>query len=136
MTVLVVGSVALDNVRTPFGEVTEALGGSCAYASTSASYFADVAIAAVVGSDFSADHFALFKQRGIDTSAIQVIDGGHTFRWRGFYQYDMSQAHTLETRLNVFADFKPVIPDSLRNAPFVMLGNIDPDLQLEVMDQV
>jgi len=136
MAVLVVGSVALDNVRTPFGEVKEALGGSCSYASTSASYFSDVAIVGVVGGDFSQEHVALLKKRGIDTSGLEVDQSGHTFRWRGYYEYDMNQAHTLETALNVFAKFSPKIPDSLRKQPFVMLGNIDPDLQLQVLDQM
>lgn len=136
MSVLVVGSVALDNVRTPFGEVKEALGGSCAYASTSASYFSDVAIVGVVGGDFSAEHTALLKRRGIDTRGLEVDPEGTTFRWRGYYEYDMNQAHTLETALNVFASFRPKIPAELRKQPFVMLGNIDPDLQFEVLDQL
>lgn len=136
MTVLVVGSLALDHVRTPFGEVKEALGGSCSYASVSASYFADVALVGVVGHDFPQDHVDLFNSRGIDTHGMEVDPSGQTFRWSGYYEYDMNQAHTLETALNVFASFRPRIPDTLRQAPFVMLGNIDPDLQLEVLDQM
>lgn len=136
MTVLVVGSLALDNVRTPFGEVKDALGGSCSYASVSASYFADVALVGVVGEDFPKENIELFRSRGIDTSGVEMDPTGHTFRWRGYYEYDMNQAHTLETALNVFASFRPKIPDSLREAPFVMLGNIDPDLQLEVLEQM
>lgn len=136
MSVLVVGSVALDDVRTPFGEVNDALGGSCSYASTSASYYSDVAIVGVVGEDFPKEHLKLFSKRKINTTGLQVKEGGKTFRWRGFYEYDMSQAHTLETRLNVFAEFCPVIPESLRESKFVLLGNIDPDLQLEVLEQV
>lgn len=136
MSVLVVGSVALDHVRTPFGEVKNALGGSCSYASTSASYFSDVAIAAVVGGDFPQEHRRMFGRRKIDLAAMQTIPDGKTFLWRGYYEYDMNQAHTLETRLNVFANFRPQIPDKLRAMPFVMLGNIDPDLQLEVLLQL
>ncbi|MGI8908353.1 MAG: PfkB family carbohydrate kinase [Candidatus Sumerlaeaceae bacterium] len=136
MSVLVVGSVALDNVRTPFGEVKEALGGSCAYAATSASYFADVAVVGVVGGDFPPEHFQLLQSRGIDTDGLEVDANGSTFRWRGYYEYDMNQAHTLETALNVFAKFQPKVPDSLRKHPYVMLGNIDPELQLEVLAQM
>ncbi|AXA36531.1 Ribokinase [Candidatus Sumerlaea chitinivorans] len=136
MSLVIVGSVALDNVRTPFGEVVEALGGSCAYASVSASYFARPAIVAVVGGDFPAEYRRLLERHRIDLSGLQTKPDGKTFRWRGYYQYDMNQAHTLETRLNVFADFHPVIPDALRKNPFVLLGNIDPDLQLEVLEQL
>jgi sugar/nucleoside kinase (ribokinase family) len=136
MSVLVVGSVALDNVRTPFGEVKEALGGSCAYASTAASYFADVAIVGIIGGDFPREHVKLLQSRGIETSGLEVDASGQTFRWRGYYEYDMNQAHTLQTALNVFAKFRPKIPDTLRKQPFVMLGNIDPELQLEVLEQM
>ena len=136
MTVLVVGSVALDNVRTPFGQVTDALGGSCAYASVSASSFAPTALVGVVGKDFPQEHHKLFDRHGIDTSGLEVDAGGRTFRWRGYYEYDMNQAHTLETQLNVFAEFRPKIPANLRKSPFLLLGNIDPDLQLEVLKQM
>jgi sugar/nucleoside kinase (ribokinase family) len=133
---LIVGSVALDNVRTPFGEVVEALGGSCSYASVSASYFTKPAIIAVVGGDFPQKYRSLLEKHRIDLSGLQVIPEGKTFRWRGYYEYDMNQAHTLETRLNVFGDFHPVIPPQLRKASYVLLGNIDPDLQYEVLDQL
>lgn len=136
MSVLVVGSVALDDVRTPFGEVKKALGGSCSYASTSASYFSDVAIAGVVGGDFPKEHLDLFSRRKIDTKALQIVKNGKTFHWSGYYEYDMNQAHTTNTALNVFADFKPQIPAQMRDMPFVMLGNIDPDLQFEVLQQI
>lgn len=135
-SVLVVGSVALDNVRTPFGEVKEALGGSCAYASVSASYFSDVEIVGVVGGDFPKEHLKMFQKRKIGTDGVEIAKKGKTFRWRGYYEYDMNQAHTLETALNVFAEFTPKIPEHLRRSPFVMLGNIDPDLQYEVLDQM
>ncbi len=136
MSVLVVGSLALDTVRTPFGTVTDALGGSCAYASVSASHFAPVSIAGVVGGDFPKDHMKLFARRHIDTKGVEVDQSGRTFRWRGYYEYDMNQAHTLETQLNVFAAFKPKIPPPLDRSPFVMLGNIDPDLQLDVLERI
>lgn len=134
--VLVVGSVALDHVKTPWGVVKDALGGSCCYASTSAAYFTSVGIVGVVGSDFPAEGHAHLKKHKINTDGLQIDKSGKTFRWKGFYEYDMNQAHTLETHLNVFAHFQPTIPDSLRSCPFALLGNIDPDLQLEVLKQM
>ncbi len=136
MSVLVVGSLALDNVRTPFGEVDGALGGSCSYVSTAISYFADPSIVGVVGSDFPQEHIDLFKRRGINTAGLEIDSTGDTFRWTGYYEYDMNQAHTLDTALNVFADFKPKVPADLAKCKYLMLGNIDPELQLEVLDQV
>jgi len=136
MSVLVVGSLALDNVRTPFGEVNGALGGSCSYVSTAISYFADPSIVGVVGNDFPNEHIELFKRRGINTAGLTTNSEGDTFRWTGYYEYDMNQAHTLDTALNVFADFKPVIPTELRQCRHLMLGNIDPELQLQVLDQM
>jgi len=133
---LIVGSVALDNVRTPFGEVTEALGGSCAYASVSASFFTRPAIVAVIGGDFPPKYRQFLEKHRIDLSGLQVVPKGKTFRWRGYYEYDMNQARTLETRLNVFADFRPEIPPALRKVPYVLLGNIDPDLQYAVLEQL
>ncbi|MBI5599624.1 MAG: sugar kinase [Deltaproteobacteria bacterium] len=135
MNMLAVGSVAFDSVETPFGHADSVLGGSATYFSTSASYFADVGVVAVVGEDFSDEHIAMLNLRGIDTRGIKKVPG-KTFRWKGRYDYDLNQAHTIETHLNVFSEFKPVIPDDYRLAPFVFLANIDPDLQMEVLDQV
>src|SRR5690606_18921531 len=136
MSVLVVGSVALDNVRTPFGEVENALGGSCSYVSTAISYFSQPSIVGVVGKDFPEEHIDLFKRRGINTTGLERDNSGETFKWRGYYEYDMNQAHTLETALNVFATFNPVVPDELKKSRCVMLGNLDPEIQLKVLDQV
>ncbi|MCX7017422.1 MAG: PfkB family carbohydrate kinase [Candidatus Sumerlaeota bacterium] len=136
MSILMVGSVALDDVRTPFGEVKDALGGSCSYASISASHFSDVAIVGVIGDDFPRRRLDLFRRHDIDLSGLQRIKGGRTFHWSGYYEHDMNQAHTLNTALNVFAEFRPAIPEKLRESEFVLLGNIDPDLQLEVLEQV
>ena len=136
MSVLVVGSVALDNVKTPFGEVTDAQGGSCSYASVSASYFAPTAVVGVVGGDYPKSHLNLLRKRGVDTSGLQVVREGKTFRWAGYYEFDMNQAFTTDTQLNVFADFRPQIPPALCDAQFVLLGNIDPELQLEVLERV
>jgi len=133
--ILVVGSVALDSVRTPFGAAEEALGGSASYFSISASHFAKVAIIAVVGEDFPSEHRELFESRGIDCRGLEIASG-RTFRWRGEYSAELGHAHTLETQLNVFSSFHPRLDDGQRGAPFVFLANIDPDLQLEVLRQV
>ena len=133
--ILVVGSVALDSIRTPYGEVTDALGGSASYFSCSASHFAPVSVVAVVGKDFPDAHRETFATRDIDLSGLEAAEG-RTFRWRGEYMAELGHAHTLETQLNVFADFHPKLPESHRRIPYVFLANIDPDLQLEVLSQV
>ena len=135
MSILVVGSVAFDSVETPFGKADEVLGGSGTYFSTAASYFADINLVAVVGEDFPDSHLDFMKERGINIDGLQKVDG-KTFRWKGRYEYDLNQAHTLETHLNVFESFDPVIPDSYRDAEYVFLANIDPELQLKVVEQV
>ena len=132
---LVVGSVALDSVRTPYGEATEVLGGSAAYFAFSAAHFAKVRIVAVVGEDFPAGHRGQFEDREIDLSGLQTAPG-RTFRWRGEYAAELGHAHTLETQLNVFSTFHPKLDDHHRDAPYVFLANIDPELQLEVLAQM
>lgn len=132
---LIVGSVALDSVKTPFGNVKEALGGSATYASYAASFFTPVRLVGVVGDDFPVEHVALLKSRAIDVSGLQAVHG-KTFRWAGAYEYDLNEAHTLATELNVFETFKPQIPPSYKKSDYVFLANIDPDLQLSVLDQV
>jgi sugar/nucleoside kinase (ribokinase family) len=133
--ILVVGSVALDSIRTPYGEVKEALGGSASYFSCSASHFAPVSVVAVVGEDFPEPHRKLFAGRGIDLSGLEAAPG-RTFRWRGEYMAELGHAHTLETQLNVFAEFHPKLTDVHRRIPYVFLANIDPELQMEVLDQM
>ena len=133
--ILVVGSVALDSVRTPYGEVEEALGGSASYFSFAASHFAPVRMVAVVGEDFPPQHRRIFTDRGIDMSGLETA-AGETFRWRGEYRIELGHAHTLETKLNVFSTFHPKLDDRHRSCPFVFLANIDPELQLEVLDQM
>jgi len=133
--VLVVGSVALDSVRTPFGEVTEVLGGAASYASVSASFFAPVRMVAVVGEDFSETHVASLAGRGVDLAGLQRASG-KTFRWSGYYEYDLNHAHTVTTELNVFQTFRPELPEDYRHSACVFLANIDPALQLYVLDQV
>lgn len=135
MGILVVGSVAFDSVETPFGSVENVLGGSATYFSTSASYFTDVNLVAVVGDDFPREHTDFLISRNIDLRGLSRIPG-KTFRWKGKYGYDLNEAHTLETRLNVFETFRPVIPAEYVGAEFVFLANIDPELQMEVLRQV
>jgi sugar/nucleoside kinase (ribokinase family) len=136
MGVLVVGSVALDDVETPFGRRRGVLGGAGSYFSLAASPFTSVQLVGVIGDDFPQAHVDLFRSRGIDTAGLQRVPGGKTFRWSGRYGYDMNVAHTLDTRLNVFGDFAPSLPDHYRDARFVYLANITPRLQLDVLDQV
>ncbi|MGH7166947.1 MAG: PfkB family carbohydrate kinase [Nitrospiraceae bacterium] len=132
---LVVGSVALDSVRTPFGEASEVLGGSAAYFATAASYFTTVDLIAVVGEDFPAQHLKFLKSRGIDLTGLEQRKG-NTFRWKGEYSYQLNEARTLDTRPNVFETFRPTIPDRYRTPAMLFLGNIDPELQLDVLRQV
>ena len=134
--VLIVGSVALDSVQTPSGKAERALGGAATYSSVAASFFAPVRIVGVVGEDFPAEHIAFLESRGIDTAGLQVVPGGKTFHWAGTYEGDMNQANTLATELNVFQDFRPELPESYKSSEFVFLANIDPELQLKVLDQV
>ncbi len=132
---LVVGSVALDSVETPFGKVKDALGGSATYFSYSASFFTQVRLVGTVGDDFPEVHLRLLKDRGVDLAGLQVARG-RTFRWSGAYGYDLNEAKTLDTQLNVFADFRPELSDELRGAPYLFLANIDPELQLGVLRQM
>jgi len=132
---IILGAVALDNIKTPFGEVKDALGGSAAYASLAASFFSEAGIVAVVGKDFPQKHIDFLKKKKIDLNGLSVVEG-KTFRWEGFYEYDMNQAHTKDTQLNVFSEFDPEVPEEYRKADFLYLGNITPDLQLKVLDQM
>lgn len=132
---LVVGSVALDTVKTPFGEVSEVLGGSATYFSTAASYFTSVDLIAVVGEDFPDQHVAFLKSRKIDLAGLERRPGA-TFRWKGAYSHQLNEAQTLDTRLNVFETFRPKIPAQYASPDVLFLGNIDPELQLDVLQQV
>ena len=133
--VLVVGSIALDSVETPFGSAQEVLGGAAVYASAAASFFAPVRMVGVVGADFPREHLRRLQEWDIDVSGVEVRDG-RTFRWSGYYEYDLNQAHTIATHLNVFEDFRPALPERYRCTPYVFLANIDPELQAAVLDQV
>lgn len=136
MCVLVVGSMALDTVETPFGKVENVLGGSASYFSLAASMFTQVNVVAVVGDDFPDDHIELFSQRDkINLDGLKKKNG-KTFRWEGQYGYDLSEAKTLATYLNVFETFNPQVPDSYKDIEYVFLANIDPEIQLKVLEQV
>ena len=135
MSLVVVGSMALDTVKTPFGEVKEVLGGAATFFSLAASQFTRVQVVAVVGEDFPEEHLDLLRSKNIDVSGVQRRPGS-TFRWTGEYTYDLNTAHTLDTQLGVFADFHPELPDHYRDADFIFLANIDPVLQLEVVRQM
>ncbi|MBI2095651.1 MAG: sugar kinase [Candidatus Omnitrophica bacterium] len=134
--ILAVGSVALDTVRTPFGRVKDALGGSATYFSMSARFFSPVAVVAVVGRDFPPRHLRLLESAGVDTSGIETDQGGRTFRWSGYYDFDLNTAHTLKTELNVFQSFRPKLSEMHKRARHLFLANIDPDLQMRVRSQM
>ena len=136
MSLLVVGSVAFDAVETPFGKCEKMLGGSASHFSISASFYTKVRIVGVVGGDFSAAEQRVFDDHGIDTSDLECIPDGKTFRWFGRYDYDLNVAHTLDTHLNVFADFQPKLSQTSKSARLVFLGNIQPDLQRGVREQI
>jgi len=135
VSILVVGSVALDTVTTPFGEGREVLGGSATHFSVSASFWSPVRLVAVVGEDFTDAHRKPLRDHDVDLGGLTVAPG-KTFRWVGKYGYDLNVAQTLDTQLGVFAAFKPAVPKAWRATPVVFLANIDPDLQAEVLDQI
>jgi sugar/nucleoside kinase (ribokinase family) len=135
MTVLVVGSVALDSVETPFGKASDVLGGSGTFFSAAASLLSPVQLVGVVGSDYPVEQLQPLAKRGVDLAGLERAEGA-SFRWRGRYRHDLNSAETLETHLGVFSNFRPKIPSQFRSAPFVFLANIDPRLQLDVLNQV
>lgn len=137
MSILIIGSLGLDTIKTPFGEVEEALGGSAVYIALAASYFSNsVNLVGVVGSDFPQDYVKLLKEHKIDLDGLQIMDGGKTFRYACRYDVNMNDRESLNTELNVFEFFNPIIPESYRNSEFIILGNIDPELQLNVLQQI
>src|SRR3954468_10027559 len=132
MALTVVGSIAFDSVRTPFGERERMLGGSAVHFSLAASFFTDVRVVGPVGDDFGADELGVLESRGVITDDIERVQGGKTFFWRGHYEYDMNVAHTDDTQLNVFAEFDPKLSEASRASEMLFLGNIDPELQHRV----
>jgi len=137
MSLLVVGSVAYDGIETPFGKTERILGGSATYISLASSYFTeDINLVGVVGKDFSDEDIKLFKSKNIDLEGLQIDESGDTFFWKGRYHHDLNMRDTLDTQLNVFEHFNPIIPDAYKDADFVALGNIEPSLQQKVLEQV
>jgi sugar/nucleoside kinase (ribokinase family) len=136
MSVLVIGSIALDTLETPFGKAEEVLGGAGSYFSLAASVLAPVRLVGVVGADLPDRYLDRLRSRGVDLQGLQRVENGKTFRWSGRYEYDMNVAHTLDTQLNVFGEFEPNLPESYRETEYVYLANITPRLQLDVLDQV
>lgn len=135
MSILVVGSVALDAVETPFAKVENILGGAASIFTTAASIYSQVNLVAVVGSDFPREHLDFWRKRTVNLAGLQIQEG-KTFRWSARYHMDMNARDTLDTQLGVYADFHPVIPEAYRQSPLLFLANIQPELQLEVLEQV
>ncbi len=135
MSILVVGSVGLDDIKTPFGEVKSFLGGSAVHFSVAASILGNVRLVGVVGDDFPKEHIKYLEKKHIDMEGLETVKG-KTFRWEGYYEYDMNQAHTVKTELNVFQNFEPKIPERYKKSDILFLANIDPYLQLNVLKQV
>ena len=136
MSIVVIGSLAFDDVVTQHGTIRNAIGGSALHFATAASLFAPVSIVGVVGEDFPLTELEFLRRRKVELDGIQVIKGGKTFRWTGEYELDMNKRKTTRLELNVFKDFKPLLPESCKSAKYVFLGNIDPDIQLDVLEQV
>lgn len=135
MSLLVVGTMAYDAVKTPFGQRDWALGGSATYFSMSASFFTKVNLSAVIGADFAAEDLSLLEKRGVDTAGVHR-SSGKSFHWKGEYGFDLNEAKTLETHLNVLLEFDPKLPEQYKDSQYLFLANIDPKLQRKVMDQV
>jgi len=135
VSLLVVGSVALDTVQTPFGQAADAVGGSAVFFASAACLLHPVQVVGVVGDDYPMEELAELRGRGVDLEGVERARG-ESFRWKGRYSYDLQGRETLETRLGVFAEFQPKIPEKYRQAEWVFLGNIDPELQLSVLDQI
>jgi sugar/nucleoside kinase (ribokinase family) len=136
LSIVAVGSVAFDSIETPIGKVERAIGGSATYFSLAASYFLPVNLVAVVGEDFSEDDRTVLLERKIDLDGLTVVDGGKTFFWHGKYGQDPNERESLTTELNVFEGFRPSLPEAYKKTDWLFLGNIDPEIQLEVIDQV
>jgi len=130
--VVIIGTIALDTITTPFGQVQEVLGGSATYAAWASSFFSKTGIVSIVGEDFPEEHDSLLRNRGICLNGL--VKKGKTFRWQGLYEFDMNEAKTLNTELNSLLDFEAGLPEDYKNAEYVFLGNIDPELQLKVIE--
>jgi len=137
MSILIVGTVAFDAIETPFGKTDKIIGGSGTYIGLAASFFyGNIKLVSVVGDDFPKETFKNFNKKGINTDGVQVVKGKRSFFWAGRYHLDMNTRDTIKTELNVLADFDPVLPENYRKPDYLMLGNIDPKLQIDVIEQL
>ncbi len=137
MSLLTIGTVAFDDIETPFGKAEKVIGGACTYASYAASYFTDnIRLCSIVGADFPTEEIKALENRGVDMEGLQIKQDGLTFFWAGKYHENMNQRDTLVTDLNVLDDFDPVLPDSFKDSKYVMLGNLTPEIQIKVMNQL
>lgn len=136
MDLVVLGTVALDTIETPFGKMENILGGSATYFSLAARLFTKTGIIGVVGNDFPEKHIKFLESHGIDLAGLEKSEDEKTFRWEGYYEYDMNQAHTLKTELNALAAFRPKIPEEYRRCRFLFLANTDPEIQLRVLEEI
>ncbi|MEM4267501.1 MAG: PfkB family carbohydrate kinase [Candidatus Woesearchaeota archaeon] len=131
---IILGTVGIDSIKTPFGVAEEVLGGSAVYSALAASFFLDVGIVSIIGEDFPKEHITLLKKRGINTEGLQVK--GTTFRWKGEYEYDMNEAKTIATEINCLSEFKPELPEKYKKAKYCFLANTDPELQISILKQL
>lgn len=137
MSILTVGTMAFDSIETPYGKVDKVIGGACTYISWAASYwYKDISLVSIIGDDFPQSEVKLLQDRGVKMEGLQRINGGKSFYWSGRYHKDMNGRDTLITDLNVLADFNPVLPESYRDCKYIMLGNLTPDIQLSVLNQL
>ena len=137
MSLLTIGTVAFDDIETPFGKAVKVIGGACTYASYAASYFTDnIRLCSIVGADFPLEEIKALENRGVDMEGLQIKQDGLTFFWAGKYHANMNKRDTLVTDLNVLDDFNPVLPDSYKDSKYVMLGNLTPEIQIQVMNQL
>lgn len=137
MSLLTIGTVAFDDIETPFGKATKVIGGACTYASYAASYFTDnIRLCSIVGADFPSEEIKALENRGVDMQGLQIKQDGLTFFWAGKYLENMNQRETLVTDLNVLDDFDPILPESYKDSKYVLLGNLTPEIQIQVMNQL
>ena len=137
MSLLTVGTVAFDDIQTPYGHAEKVIGGACTYISWAASYFTnDIRLTSIVGADFPTDEIKTLEARGVAMDGLKIVENGKTFFWAGKYHENMNQRDTLQTDLNVLDDFDPELPDSYKNSQYIMLGNLTPDIQIRVAEQL
>ena len=137
MSLLTIGTVAFDTVETPFGRAEKIIGGACTFISYAASYFTnDINLSAIVGKDFPSEEIKSLESRGVNMEGLEIKEDGLTFFWEGKYHMNMNSRDTITTDLNVLEDFNPILPESYKSSKYVMLGNLTPDIQMQVLDQL